>query len=234
MSLSGIDPKGGVISVAKPNVPSQLFGLKGPADVDLLDPESMLAFFSQQMSDVRGKLSVAMKEQEGRNQLASDVQHLEAQLGEFAEKGVLPGDPRWDDFVNVTKQAIELLGNSNEGKALAANLNRLAGSGKEVKGFDSEAEAKAYQKERGGEITHLPPPVKKAAWLVVPAERDANAIKSMVSELKSFRDSIQNDNAMSMIRVQQLVENSSQLTNMCSNIMKKLSDMAMASINNLR
>jgi hypothetical protein len=201
--------------------------------VDLLDPESMLAFFSMQMRNVRGQLGTAMKEQEGRNQQATAIQRAEARLSDFTEKGILPGDPRWDDFVAAANEAIATLGGPNgAGAKIAADLAQIAGSGKESKIFNSENDAKAYVKDHGGEVMHLPAPHN--TWVVAPAERDAAAIKGMIGELKSFRDGIQNDNAMNMIRVQQLVESSSQLTNMCSNIMKKLSDMAMVSINNMK
>lgn len=202
--------------------------------VDLLDPESMMAFFSMQMSNVRGQLSAAMKEQSDRNALATSLQQCEARLSVFADEGVLPGDPRWDDFERAANDAIAQMGGSEAGgKKLAADLARIKGSGLETKFFETEAEAKAYAKDHGGEAKkiHMYP---HDAFIVAPAERDAAAIKGIVGELKAYRDGIQSDNAMNMIRVQQLVENSSQLTNMCSNIMKKLSDMAMASINNMR
>lgn len=199
--------------------------------VDLLDPESMMAFFSMQMSNVRGQLGAAMKEQSDRNELATSLQKCEARLSVFTEKGIIPGDPRWDEFEAAANEAIALMGGKEgAGSTLAADLAKIKGSGLETKGFKSEAEAKAYVKDHGGEVTYLKPPHN--VWIVAPAERDAMAIKGIVGELKSFRDGIQSDNAMNMIRVQQLVESSSQLTSMCSNILKKLSDMAMVSINN--
>lgn len=204
--------------------------------VDLLDPESMMAFFSLQMSNVRGQLGAAMKQQDARNQLATSIQKAEARLSEFTESGILPGDPRWDDFEAAANEAIAQLGGKDAGGAkLAADLAQIKGSGTEAKMFNSEADAKAYLKDHGGTIGTNGDTIPSAqVWCVTPAVRDPAAIKGMVGELKAFRDGIQNDNAMNMIRVQQLVENSSQLTNMCSNIMKKISDMAMVSINNMR
>jgi hypothetical protein len=201
--------------------------------IDLLDPESMMAFFSMQMKNVRGQLSTAMKEQQDRNELATSLQKCEARLSVFTEQGIIPGDPRWDDFEAAANEAISLMGGKDGGGSkLADDLAKIKGSGLETKVFGTEADAKAYVKDHGGAVTFLPSPHNK--FVVAPAERDAVAIKGIVGELKAYRDGIQSDNAMNMIRVQQLVENSSQLTNMCSNIMKKLSDMAMVSINNLK
>jgi hypothetical protein len=203
--------------------------------VDLLDPESMMAFFSLQMSNVRGQLSTAMKEQDARNQLATSIQKTEARLSDFSESGIVPGDPRWDDFEAAANQAIEQLGGPNAGGTkLAEDLARLKGQSP-PQFFGSQADANAFVKDHGGVVTEikgLAPSDTK--WLVSPAERDPAAIKGMVAELKAFRDGIQNDNGVNMIRVQQLVDNSTQLTSMFSNIMKKINDMAMASINNMR
>ena len=205
-----------------------------PPGVDLLDPESMLAFFNHQMRDVRAQLGIAMKDQTDRNQLANKIQQVEAKLSAFQDKGILPGDPEWDSFQKSAKEAVALLGASGAGSSLAAKLDQMAASGKDTKTFDSEADAKAYVKDHGGEAHKISVPYSDPVWAVGAAERDGNAVKSIVGELKAFRDGIQNDNSVGMIRVQQLVESSSQLTNLCSNIMKKLSDMAMAPINNMR
>ena len=59
-------------------------------------------------------------------------------------------------------------------------------------------------------------------------------MQSLTSDLKAASSSIQSDNALNMINIQRLVEQSSQITQMCSNIMKKLSDMAQTPINNIK
>ena len=227
MSLSGIDPKGGFTSVAKPNAPAALFGVKEPAGVDLLDPEAMLAFFSQQMSNVRGQLAVAMKGQEARNLKAQTIQSLEASLVGFQEKGIKPSDDKWPEFLKTVEEAKVALGEGAT-KGLDEMIAKATKPSAQVMGKeDAEAAVKA-----GATMENLSPGVYKVSG--VPAGLDKNDVGQFSAQLKAFRDGINNDNAMNMIRVQQLVENSSQLTNMASNIMKKLSDMAMSPINNMR
>ena len=86
----------------------------------------------------------------------------------------------------------------------------------------------------GAKFVGPSPALGRAIVEGVPVGLDKNDVQSLSGSLKAFRDGLSNDNAMNMISIQSLVEKSSQLTSMCSNLMKKLSDMAMAPINNIR
>jgi hypothetical protein len=195
---------------------------------DLLDPESMLAFFGQQMREIRGQLAIALRNQEARNRTASSIQQLEAKLVAFQETGIKPGDAdKWPTFVAAVEDARKLLGPAvgPELDALIAKATKDAPKIMKTEDAQKAADAGAHVEDAGCGM-----------WLVTgaPAGLDKNDVQSFANSLKASRDKITNDNAMNMIGVQQLVESSSQVMNLCSNIMKKLSDMAMAPINNMR
>ena len=61
-----------------------------------------------------------------------------------------------------------------------------------------------------------------------------NEVTSLIASLKAHTDGLQTESSMQMIRVQQLVESCSQIVNVCSNTMRKMHDMAMVAINNMR
>lgn len=203
-----------------------------PMTVDLLDPDSMLSFFSAQMSDVRQKLGAAMNDQETRNDRIKTLAALESDIARFKEKGIKPGDPGFDTFKVDVDKARALMGDSLEGTKLGELIDSVK-PGTEVTFLsqntnewldykDKHPEAVMWQSD-GGHVTF------STGKGLNPAEMD-----SLVQQVKGYRDSLQNDNAMNMIRVQQLVESSSQIMNLCSNVMKKLSDAAMSPINNMR
>ncbi|MDB4938396.1 MAG: hypothetical protein JWP87_5368 [Labilithrix sp.] len=207
------------------------------ASVDLLDPDSMLAFFSAQMTDVRHKLGAAMADQETRNDRIKTLASVESDLIRFKEKGIKPGEPGWETFKADIDKARALMGDSLEGTKLGELMKKTEEGVIVVQSFKADANsAKAMtayvDAHPGAEVTSDGEHFNVAtghAQKLDPAEVD-----SLVQQVKGYRDSLQNDNAMNMIRVQQLVESSSQIMNLCSNIMKKLSDAAMSPINNMR
>ena len=206
-----------------------------PLPVDLLDPDSMIAFFSAQMSDVRQKLGAAMADQQTRNDHIKSLASLESDLIRFKEKGIKPGEPGWDTFKADVDQARALMGDSLEGTKLESLMNKTKEGVVEARTFSPqqvkqmkeymEAHPAAEVASDGSNFTLTSGHGQKL---------DPNEVDSLVQQVKGYRDSLQSDNAMNMIRVQQLVESSSQVMNLCSNIMKKMSDAAMSPINNMR
>ncbi len=203
--------------------------------VDLLDPDSMIAFFSAQMSDVRQKLGAAMADQQTRNDHIKSLASVESDLIRFKEKGIKPGEPGWETFKADVDQARALMGDSLEGTKLESLMNKTKEGVVEVKTFDAmhAKEMIAYVNAHpGAEFTQDDD--KMTVTTGHGQKLDPNEVDSLIQQVKGYRDSLQNDNAMNMIRVQQLVESSSQVMNLCSNIMKKMSDAAMSPINNMR
>lgn len=203
-------------------------------DVDLLNPESMMAFFQLQMSDVRQKLGVAMKEQQDRNNIIKGLASLQADLAAYKTKGVGPGDPEWPAFQAKVAQVREALGGGNAGSALD-NLLAKTAPRTETKSFaklDLEGQAHFMADHPDFKVTGDDPLTMTGTWKGDRLSTDD--VESIIQQVKGHSDSLSADNQMNMIRVQQFVETSSQLTNLCSNIMKKISDSAMAPINNMR
>lgn len=207
-------------------------------DVDLLNPESMMAFFQLQMSDVRQKLGVAMQDQQRRNDIIKTLNSLQSDLAKYKEKGIGPDDPGYANFQAKAQEARALLGNGIEGTAVGNLLDGAKGGGtKEFKvtgTYDAAKAANDYAAARPGSTVTA----GNGAFVVtdpnLPKTIAKEDIDSVIGQIKGYADSLTADNQMNMIRVQQFVETSSQLTNLCSNIMKKISDSAMAPINNMR
>ncbi|MBX3190319.1 MAG: hypothetical protein KF819_25190 [Labilithrix sp.] len=206
-------------------------------EIDLMDPETLLAFFGEQMKDVRGKLAVAMQDQEDRNTRINELGALENKLTAFIEKGITPGDPKWAEFAETAKALQDKLGDSAAGTQLQDLLAKCLVGQVQVHEFDDPVKCKEFMDARanaGGYFKILSSNDPIRIETNAPYGLDNNEVKRLQDTIKGFRDRLQGDNSMNMIRVQQLVEQSSQIMNLCSNIMKKLNDMAMAPINNMR
>jgi hypothetical protein len=91
--------------------------------VDMLDPESLLAFFEMKMGDAKGKLNALIQRQEKVNERVNLLQNLEGKLAGYPE-GIKPGDQGWDEFVAAARQAQDALGaTSQEGKDIQRILD---------------------------------------------------------------------------------------------------------------
>ena len=199
-------------------------------DVDMLDPDSMLAFFSQQMSDVRSKLGTAMRDQEIRNKRAERLEGFQAKLQMYAESGIKPSHPDWEDF---KKFAATVKGEFPEDSSVYKLVDRAL----QVMPPKMTNETCAKIAEgNGATVKEIPGVVGDDRFLVTNEYYglDKNGVQSLTSDLKAASSSIQSDNALNMINIQRLVEQSRPITQMCSNIMKKLSDMAQPPINNIK
>lgn len=220
-----------------------------PADlgmqVDLLDPESLLAFFEMKMGDAKGQLNALIQRQEKVNERVNVLQSLEAKLAGYPE-GFKPGDQGWQEFVSAARQAQEALGvQSKEGKDIQAMLDAATKPTMTDKRFDDPQAAFAEAAKHGTSVRFGAPAGPTGldqgltGWIAQVPNGPAKGLskedtQKLVSQTKAFREGLQSDQQIQMIRVQQAVEQCSQLVNLASNIMRKLNDMAMAPINNMR
>lgn len=199
-------------------------------DVDMLDPDSMLAFFSQQMSDTRSKLGTAMRDQEIRNKRAERLENFQARLQMYAESGINPAHPDWEEF---KKFAASVKAEFPEGSSVYNLVDRAL---QVMPNKETNETCANIAKAKGAYVVEQPGKPEEQRYLVVGEYYglDKNGVQSLTSDLKAASSAIQSDNALNMINIQRLVEQSSQITQMCSNIMKKLSDMAQTPINNIK
>lgn len=215
--------------------------------VDMLDTESMLAFFEMKMGDAKAKLNTLIQEQEAVNARVTTLQSLEAKLSSFAESGIKPGDPGWDDFVATARQAQEVVGASSKaGQDIQALVDEATKPTIVDVRYDDAFAAKAIADKYGKSIEYgqkIGPTGMEAGppgWIVEqvpegPARGlSKEGVGKLIAQTKAFREGMQSDGQIRMIKVQQAVEQSSQLVNLASNIMRKLNEMAMAPINNMR
>lgn len=235
-----------------PNVPTELtsVGLSASpidlgAQVDMLDPESLLAFFEMKMGDAKGQLNALIARQEKVNERVTLLQRFEGAIAGYPE-GVKPGDPGWEAVLAAAKDAQAALGaTSKEGKEIQAIIDAATKPTMVDKRFDDPQVAFAEASKHGtgvrfgmavgptgleqgltGYIVQVPEGAPKGL-----AKED---VQKLVSQTKALREGLQSDQQIQMIRVQQAVEQCSQLVNLASNIMRKLNEMAMAPINNMR
>src|SRR5437762_2588237 len=90
-------------------------------DADMLDPETLLAFFEMKMGDAKGKLNGLMQEQDAINARAKVIGNFEAIVSGLTEKGIKPGDEGWDKFVKAANEARDAVGaQTEEGKQIQA------------------------------------------------------------------------------------------------------------------
>src|SRR5262245_43702270 len=71
---------------------------------NMLDPESLLAFFEVQMGRHKGNLNALIQQQENVNQRVAVLQSVEAKLAGHPE-GIKPGDAEWEEFVAAARDA---------------------------------------------------------------------------------------------------------------------------------
>lgn len=213
-------------------------------DVNMLDPESMLTFFEMKMSDARGRLNGLMQDQDAINKRVATLQSFEGAMAGYAETGIKPGDAGWDDFVKSATRARDAVGaDTDEGKKVQALLDGAAKPTLVEKTFDDYPTALAAA-EKAGTTVNVdvgPNPMNKPApkfVVLVPEGRapglSADQMKSLQGQMKAVSDGLGNDAQIRMIRIQQGVEQCSQILNLASNVMRKLDEMAMAPINNIR
>lgn len=217
-------------ALASTEVKRVSFGPPVSMDVDMLDPESMLAFFGQQMSDLRGKLGTAMRDQEIRNKRAERLEGFQARLQLYAESGINPAHPDWEEF---KKFAEAVKSEFPEGSSVYKLVDRAL----QVMPPKTTNETCAnIARSKGATVKELDGVVGDDRFLVTNEYYglDKNGVQSLTSDIKAASSAIQSDNALNMINIQRLVEQSSQLTQMCSNIMKKLSEMSQTAISNIK
>ncbi len=205
---------------------------------DATDPESLFAFFQLQMKDARTKLTAMMTEQDARNKRCTQLQQLQATLTKYQETGVKPGDAGWAEFEQAAKDAVALLGDSKEAQTIQGMLDKAVAPTPFTRITSDRAEAKKLAKEYGttfevndnaGYVTYTVTTLEGPG-----AGLGKNEVTSLIASLKAHTDGLQTESSMQMIRVQQLVESCSQIVNVCSNTMRKMHDMAMVAINNMR
>jgi hypothetical protein len=151
---------------------------------------------------------------------------------------ISPGSAAWDDAVSKLQQAKAVFGpNSEEAKGIDALLERATPQYGGTEHFEfnevmraNEAAAR-YGVDRKKEAN--------GGWTVTPMTNnptpiDSSDLKKISEQLKGKADSLNSESGLAMIRVQQYVEQSSQIVSHCSNVMKKMHEMNMAAIENIR
>lgn len=212
--------------------------------LDVTDPESLFQFFQLQMKDVRSKLGAMMLEQDARTKRCGQLQSLAATLTKYQESGVRPGDEGWAEFAQTAKDAIALLGDSKEGKAIKDMLDKATAPTpfrRETTSLE-EAQAMAAQYGTTYELRESPNASSYSGMPVYVVETldgpgpgvGKNEVQGTLASLKAYTDALQSETSMQMIRVQQGIEQCSQIVNVCSNTLRKLHEMAMAAIGNMR
>lgn len=206
------------------------------AGLDLSSSDTVLAFFSAQMSESQDNLNAMMAQQQQRNDTQKAVQNLAAQLTEYEQTGVKPGDKGWDDFVATANELKKYTTDgSDASKKINAMLDTATTQGAPthatlVLDQTAIADAKSHglkvDGNTGGDgLFGMIPPNAANVWYPTGAPGiTADQMKSLDMQLKSVTDGMTSDTSMQMIRVQQAVEQSSQILNECSNVVKKMSD----------
>lgn len=209
--------------------------------VDFLSTEGLINYFGERIKRVRGDIQTLMARQQERSTRSNALQSDEAVLQQFAEKGVHPGDPGWDQFVAAANDLKRLLGDSDEGRKVAALVDKgLAGTPKEH-AFETQGEAEAFVAAHPGSRWDLDVAGDGAETKYKVTINDGPAagldksdVSSIAAQSKSMRDALNSDNSMDMIRMQDAVQRVSQMQTMCSNILRSLEDCAKTAIGNFR
>ncbi len=219
--------------------------LAPPPDIDsadLLDPESLMGFFQLQMRDVQSQLGAMTQDQEARNKRVSQLQAFEAKLTAYQENGIKPGDPGWDDFVATAQQMKGLLGDTAAGQTIQQLIDKGTAPTSNIRTYQNKAEADAAAQAAGSQVSTIQMPSNVGSVTTYQVDTkdgpaaglDKNDVQSIIQSAKAESDALNADSQMNMIRIQSIVDHSSQLINLCSNIMKKIDDSTMAPINNMR
>jgi hypothetical protein len=205
--------------------------------VDVSDPDSLFQFFQFQMQRTQGLLSSEMQAQEDRIHRIDQIHRTMVAFDDF--KGTIaPGSPGWDDVASKLDQAKALFGpDSEEAKGIDALIERAKPQYGAPEHYAWTQGMKADEAAR----RHGVAPKKEAdgSYTVTPLNNnptpiDASDLKKISEQLKSKADSLNSESSLAMIRVQQYVEQSSQIVSHCSNVMKKMHEMNMAAIENIR
>lgn len=204
-------------------------------NIDVTDPDTLFAFFNAKMKDARSALSTLMATQERQNALCQRLQELQAKLTKYQEDGVKPEDPGWDDFIATMKEAKELLGDTSAGREIAGLLAKATGPGEQKVEFAITREkAEAMVKAAGGGHILASPGGGYSVLTRPAAGVEGKEVQSALDTLKAHTSGLQSEGTMTMIRVQQYVEQCSQIVNLCSNVLRKIQDSQMSAINNIR
>lgn len=215
------------------------------SDFDATNPEAVFAFFQTQMKDTRGRLGEMMTAQEQRNARVKTLQSASAKVAAFQEKPITPADPKWNDFVAACNELKSALVPGTKEFDEITKAIELATTGVEQRQgpepFQNAAAAAAANRgvivDAKGAVVDFSDGTSDAkytaVWSTAPGA-SAEVIKGMVNQVKAQTDGLQTESTMTMIRIQSLVDACSQITNLCSNVLKKLSDAQNTAIGNIR
>jgi hypothetical protein len=209
--------------------------------LDATDPDTLISFFQKQIGDARASLSTMMTAQDTRTQQIGDLQSSLAVIQKFEDAGITPSDPNWSEFKQAADNIVTTLSALPAGsgsKAAADITNALnAATRQQTVAQNPTAASQAMLTEIGKSPLNTNPIMisyNNPNKLLPAAGMKGQDIKSLEASVKSVTDQMQADSSTQMIRVQQQVDQITQYTNTCSNILKKLADAQNNSIGNLR
>jgi hypothetical protein len=203
--------------------------------LDLTDPDSLFAFFQVQMSRTQGRLASEMQAQEDRAARIDKMHGVMATFADYKGDSVREGSPGWDQVKASLEEAKTLFGpDSAEAKGIDA---LLAGASTYLapQYFPTREQATPVAMLYNAQLNKL----DDGTYMVRPRNEavkpiEASDLKNLSEQLKQKCESLTSDSGLAMIRVQQYVEQSSQIVSHCSNVMKKMHEMDMVAIENIR
>lgn len=220
-------------------------------NLDVTDPESLIAFFSVQMTEAKNHLTSLMQEQDGRTKKTQRIQAAVAKLSQW--EGGSPTDPaKQKEFLAAADDVLaELPPGSKEAQTIHALVDpirnsvdcsqtfRAADDGPNGTSAMNQANAlRALHEPQGASVTETKDANGQTVYTVnwkegvPPLTKDQ--VATITSTAKSYADGLATQSQMGMIRVQQDVEHMSQLNNFLTNILKKRNDAEENVIANLR
>ena len=217
-------------------------------DCNLLEPDTLIMFFESKIKDCRGTLNRLMAEQDLRSKRGAAIEKFAAALAKYSGRNIGPQEgAEYEKLKQEANDALKELGpDSDEGKKIQAFLAKASGDDPNAlsKPFDinDKTGIEQYQKNHpGAEVV----PEKlgadgKVATVVLKGGKgvggayDMKDIDALKGEMSAAGQSLRADAQMSMIRVQQQIDIVTQHTNACTNILRKVDEMSMAPIHNLK
>lgn len=205
------------------------------SDVNLLSPENLISFFELKIQACRTNVQKLMSDQDARTKRAGVLDKAAAMLTAY-DKNVGEKDGNYAQFRADLEAAIKELGpDTPEGKKLQAMLDKCTPAVKET--FQrpaDDAKIADWQKAHPNGMTTQPGGSLTVTCTDGGGAVDVVDIKKAKEEFSSTAGTLKSEMQMGMVRMQQAIDQVTQFTNVCSNILRKVDEATMAPIHNMK